>query len=132
MGNITSYTYDAYGNRTSQTINGNTTYFGYDSSGNLTSITDPEGNTVQFSYNVMGWRVSRTDALSRVTNYAYDDLGRLVQITYPDGSVVSFSYDAGEHGSDAGWDRGDKLGLRWKGGEVAREQKRFQHLLQLQ
>jgi uncharacterized protein RhaS with RHS repeats len=48
MGNITTYTYDAYGNRTSQTVNGHTTQFSYDASGNLTSITDPEGNKVEF------------------------------------------------------------------------------------
>jgi len=93
MGNITTYTYDAYGNRTSQTVDGKTTLFGYDASGNLTSITDPEGNKLEFGYNEMGWRVWRKDALLRITNYAYDDLGRLTQITYPDGSVVRFSYD---------------------------------------
>ena len=93
-GNGTTYAYDANGNRTSQTVNGKTTNFGYNANGDLTSITDPLSNQTQFVYTALGWKSSRTDALSRTTNYAYDTMGRLATVTYPDNSTVTFAYDA--------------------------------------
>ena len=57
---ITEYTYDANGNVLSVKTVGDAktqeaiTTMTYDNSGNLTSRTDPQGNTTQFTYDIMG------------------------------------------------------------------------------
>jgi len=92
-GKVTTYGYDAFGNRTSQTVNGKTTNFGYDSHGNFTSITDPLSNQTRFTYNALGWRTSRIDALNRTTNYTLDTMGRVTTVTYPDSTTTTHAYD---------------------------------------
>ena len=57
--NVATFGYDAFGNRTSQTVNGKTTTLGYDANGNLTSITDPLSNVTRFASNALGWKTSR-------------------------------------------------------------------------
>ncbi|MDA1014983.1 MAG: hypothetical protein O3A00_11105 [Planctomycetota bacterium] len=93
-GNIATYGYTAFGNRTSQTVNGKTSTLGYDAHGNLTASTDPLGNATRFTSNALGWRTSRTDALNRATNYAHDTMGRVTLVTLPDLSTTAYAHDA--------------------------------------
>ena len=76
--NVTTYGYDAHGNRTSATdaLNHQTT-FAYDSMDRLTKITYPDTTTTQFAYDIRGRRTSVTDENSKVTSYSYDDADRL-------------------------------------------------------
>lgn len=136
-GQVTTYTYDAVNRIASVTDQeGRTTTYGYDLSGNLTRISDsqsgdllmsydtlnrlvevvsPQG-AVQYAYDAIGRRISRTlsggdvttytyDKANRVktitlmgktASYAYDAAGRLVSKTLPNGIQVAYQYDAAD------------------------------------
>lgn len=74
-----SYTYDANGNRTSETSGGATTTYSFDSLGRLTKAVQPSGTT----------------------SYAYDPAGNLTSVNGPQGSV-SYGYDSAGRLSSAG------------------------------
>ena len=67
--NVTSYTYDARGNRAGviDPINGSAhpTVFAYDVMNRLTGITYPDNTSVGFGYDYRGRRTSATDQNSR-------------------------------------------------------------------
>jgi RHS repeat-associated protein/uncharacterized repeat protein (TIGR01451 family) len=88
LGNVTTYTYDLAGRRTTETITKDgqphTIYYTYDDADNLTTITqtvDSEVVTTSYEYDETGNRVSMTDANEVVTRYEYDGLNRLVKMT---------------------------------------------------
>jgi YD repeat-containing protein len=55
LGNVSTYAYDAAGNKISETDPlGNTTTYSYDASGNLLTITDPLGNVSTNTYDAAG------------------------------------------------------------------------------
>ncbi|GHU81975.1 hypothetical protein FACS189415_1500 [Bacteroidia bacterium] len=62
-----------------------TTSMTYDDKGNLTSQTNPEGQTVSYTYDYenMGNRISATNVYGNTTSYAYDSIGRLISTTDP-------------------------------------------------
>ena len=95
--NVTSYQYDARGNRTAviDPVNGaaHPTTFSYDIMNRLTGITYPDGSTVGFTYDVRGRRISATDQNNRTTTYAYDDADRLTAVTDPANNVTQYAYD---------------------------------------
>jgi RHS repeat-associated protein len=110
-----SYTYDEYGNRTSETdALGRTTRYAFDTLGRMVSVTDADGYTTQLEYDEMnnlitytdplsqeahleydvaGNRTAVIDSLERQTTYEYDFLNHLVAVTYPDGTSTTFTYD---------------------------------------
>ncbi len=67
----------------------------YDSNGwgYAVAATDAMGITIRTSYNALGWKLTSTDALNRVTLYTYDNWGRLTVVTAPDGTQTSTLYD---------------------------------------
>ena len=89
IGGITSYTYDAVGNRASISYpNGNQTTYSYDSLNRLTDLTtaDSNNNVIQsYSYSLdpTGRRTQIVENNGRTTDYQYDTLYRLIdeQIT---------------------------------------------------
>jgi len=95
--NVTSYNYDARGNRTSviDPINGSThpTSFTYDIMNRLTMITYPDGTSGSFGYDYRGRRISATDQNGKTTTYAYDDADRLLSVTDPATHVTQYNYD---------------------------------------
>jgi RHS repeat-associated protein len=120
--NLTQYTYDAVGNKTSFTdARAYKTSFGYDADNNLTSVTDANAkltyysydpvnkqvtvrdprsasaadNTyrTQLSYNELNQVTSMTDALGKSTVSAYDNGGNKSSISYPTGKQVQFTYE---------------------------------------
>ncbi len=72
--------------------NGHTTWYDYDLMGRQTGVADPLGKITWMGYNVAGELVSRVDANGRQTTYAHDALSRPVSETDPLGGHVFFSY----------------------------------------
>ena len=96
---VTEYTYDTSGNPLSVKRVGDAktadaiTSRVYDGSGNMVSETDPEGNTTQFTYDIMGNVLTRRDARNKVWTYGYDGMGRLISATNPLNHNVFYEYD---------------------------------------
>ncbi|WP_254612969.1 RHS repeat-associated core domain-containing protein [Brevibacillus sp. HB1.1] len=96
-GTLTKYTYNEWGQTTSETNGaGETTTYTYDSRGNLVKETDPLGNTTTYTYNEKDLMTAEEDAEGGVTTFAYDEHERLVSMTRPDGCTSSIGYN--EHG----------------------------------
>lgn len=92
--NVTSYEYDARSNVTAVVDANDQRYtFAYD---DLSRVVQAEraGLTVEFTYDALGNRLTRTDFNRRTTNYSFDALNRLTTITYPDATQVVYGYDA--------------------------------------
>jgi len=116
QGGVTSYAYDANGNRTSTTnpdatttsatydnrgnmltstdALGLTTSYAYNNFGQVMSITDPQGGTTAYAYDAKGNMISLTDPAGATTSYAYDAKGNVTKVTDPAGQATSFAYDA--------------------------------------
>lgn len=93
-----SYTYDAAGNRASQTDSeGNTTRFYYDEANRLVKQEEPRIDaglpTTLFKYNAFDQIVEKTDPEGYVTKFQYNILGKPVHIEYPDGTEERYVYD---------------------------------------
>ncbi|NER35197.1 MAG: DUF4114 domain-containing protein [Oscillatoria sp. SIO1A7] len=90
----TSYTYDAQGNRTSQTDPlGNTDRYTYNSLGKLLTSTDPLGNVTSYTFDSRGNVLSMTDAEGNTTTYTYDSVGNPLSINQGLGDETRFEYD---------------------------------------
>ncbi len=100
---VTTYTYDTFGNRSSITnAFGHTTQLlDYNGRGQPARVIDANGTETVLTYHVRGWLISVTvvdpsgvAALNSVTNYTYDNVGQLIEITQPNGVVLTYTYDA--------------------------------------
>ncbi|MBZ0318928.1 MAG: hypothetical protein K8L91_21110 [Anaerolineae bacterium] len=86
-----SYTYDAVGNRTSQTVNGQATTYSYNALDQMTqSVTG--GTTTTYAYDGRG-NLATTTTGSDVTTYTYDALDRLITAQVPGSSAAAYTYD---------------------------------------
>ena len=86
------FTYDAMGNRLSQTENNTRTDYAYNNLDQLvSSITDSV--VTDYTYNPRGNLTTVTTDLA-TTSYAWDARDRMVGVGLPDGSAVSYVYDA--------------------------------------
>ena len=102
LGNVTTMTYDDNGNVLTETVqrtfNGiltdETTSFEYDALDRLVKTTDPLGNITQQVYDEVGNKVQDIDALGRITRYSYDPYRRLTRTDHLDGSFTTMVYDA--------------------------------------
>ena len=91
---VTLYTYDPDGNRTSMTdANGHTTTYAYDMLDLLTHTTNALGYTTSVTNDPAGNKIAKTDANGHTTWYAYDAQNRVAYITNALGSVSAFAYD---------------------------------------
>lgn len=98
---ITTFTYDAAGNRTSMTnaLGHVTSYSGYDGNGNPGEMTDPNGIKTTFTYDGLG----RVKAITikhptdpekdATTSLEYDIEGRVTKLTRPQTASLLFQYD---------------------------------------
>lgn len=95
-GNVTSLTYTSNGDSASMTRTLVSTgqavvarYSHGDAShpGDVTAITDPGGNTTDYSYDAYGDVVKTTDPVGNVTTATYSVLGKKLSSTSPDGNV---------------------------------------------
>ncbi len=71
--------------------------------GNLGSLTDPMGNTTQWSYDAQNRLTSETDALDNTKTFAYDPAGNLSQYTDADGRANTYQYDSAGNVSGETW-----------------------------
>lgn len=116
---ITSYTYDAAGNRTSETnplgettsylydvmnrireesnVAGRKTEYEYDKNSNLTGIVNAGGGRVRFAYDSNGNLTGLTDESGRKAAYAYDRSDRLIEaavgVGTEEAASVRYIYD---------------------------------------
>lgn len=97
-----TFTYDAQGNRTSQTITAGgvtrTWTYAYNAQGLMTQLTGPRTDVAQvwnFTYDAQGNLSSVQDPLGHVTRFtAYDAYGHPLSIIDPNGVTATFTYDA--------------------------------------
>ncbi|PKO04434.1 MAG: hypothetical protein CVU41_16860 [Chloroflexi bacterium HGW-Chloroflexi-3] len=82
------FTYDAVGNRLTQTVGTATTQYTYNDLDQLLSA-----GAAQYQYDGRGNLARVTDGAD-VTQYAYDAADRLRGVTLPDGTAVAYTYDA--------------------------------------
>jgi YD repeat-containing protein len=90
--------YDSVGNliRVTDPAGNQTTYNGYNGLGLPASVIDPNGYTVNYSYDSRGRvrSISRTlDGVSATTMLGYNGLGQLSSVNYPDGGALVYAYD---------------------------------------
>ena len=91
---LVSYRYDSQGNRISVTdANGNTTTYDYDLLGRLIGMIDPLGYGMAMTYDGIGNMLTLIDKLGRITTFEYDLKQQLLYTTNPDGTIVSTLYD---------------------------------------
>ena len=89
-----SYTYGSRNRLLSKTIDnwGKAISYTYDNVGNRTSMTDPEGNITNYSYNLNNRLTSLTNQLG-ATTFSMDIMGRLIQQNNPNGTYSTYTYD---------------------------------------
>jgi RHS repeat-associated protein len=74
-----------------------TVSYAYDANDRLVKVTQADGSSIAYSYDLGGNRTSVTTQLAagpaRVTNYTFDALNRIATVTDPEGAVTRNSYD---------------------------------------
>jgi RHS repeat-associated protein len=99
-GRTTNYTYDAVGNRLSQsivdTVTGQvkTTAWTYNPQGLVATETTPNGGVTTYTYDTAGNPATVKNALNQVTSYQHDAAGRMTREQAPNGLVTTYAYDA--------------------------------------
>ena len=69
-------------------------YVGYDANGYPNSAVDPAKDPASTAvFNVLGWKLSGTDANSHTTTSTYDNWGRVTAVTAPDNAQTTTTYD---------------------------------------
>ncbi len=110
LGTVQSFRYDSRGNLLASALGfdlrvtpNKATTFTYDTYGNKLSETDPLGNSTSYTYDTMGRVLSMTppptgtmdaDPSLRTTRYTYDDLGNQLTVIEPLGRITHYEYDA--------------------------------------
>ena len=79
--------------------NGNTITYTYDGEKKLVSMTDTAGGTLVFTYDTTVEKklISIKDGANRLTSYGYDSSGNLVSISYPDQKETRYGYGTEVH-----------------------------------
>jgi RHS repeat-associated protein len=90
--------YDSAGNlsvhKDPMTPTNNTTYE-YNGFSKVKKVTDPEGNIINFYYDLMANLASMTDANSKTTSYEYNYRGQATKITDALNNITQFAYGSG-------------------------------------
>lgn len=116
-GNLTQYTYDDEGNRTSITdAKGYKTNYSYDENNNLKSVTDPQNRTTFYQYDPVNKQVTIQDARSSSsedntykTTYGYNELNKITSITDPLMRKTTYTYDKSGNIGDTTYPNGNKV-----------------------
>jgi RHS repeat-associated protein len=91
---VTTYTYDAVGNRLTLTVpDCNTTTDAYDADNRQTTETNAAGDVTSTTYDPDSNVETVTAPNLNVTTNTYDSLNRLIQVTDSVGLVATFTYD---------------------------------------
>ncbi|MDQ2976022.1 MAG: Ig-like domain-containing protein, partial [Acidobacteriota bacterium] len=94
LNRTTTSTYDADGNRLTQTDASGTVVFTYNQLGEVLTRTDQLNNLTTNAYDAAGNPLTTTNALGKATNFAYDTRGLILTLTDARGKVTSFAYDS--------------------------------------
>jgi YD repeat-containing protein len=95
LGNRTTYSYNRFGQMTSQTnALGYVTTYSYDSFGNRNAVTDPLGHTTTSVYDASGNVIQSIDPLGNISSATYDPQNRQLTSTDPLGHTTTVAYDS--------------------------------------
>jgi RHS repeat-associated protein len=114
-GSQVSFTYDANGNRLTQTDAGGTVNYSYDRLNRLTSETPPSGPQVTYGYDLTDNLTSITDGGGTVSYQYAGTAGRLSSVTQPDTSQITFGYDADGNRNQVSYPNGVVLATMFDG-----------------
>ncbi len=67
--------------------------YSYDSDGNLQSVTLPDSDDINITYDALNRRVRYVDSTDNSWAYTYDNNGNISQISDPLGSVIDYTHD---------------------------------------
>ncbi len=97
--NVTTYGYDAEGNRTSvREPEGQETAYAYDELGKLTRVVQPGTTATRYRYDRNRNKLEQEDARGKIVAYQYDQLNRLTTLTQLGGLTTEHQYD--ENGNE--------------------------------
>jgi RHS repeat-associated protein len=102
-GRVTAFTYDALGNKLTESITDSATaqartwQWAYNGQGLVETMTDPKGGLWRYGYDAAGNLASEKNPLGQQTSYSHDAAGRIVSQTEPNGLVTTFGYDLRGH-----------------------------------
>ncbi|MCW5319220.1 hypothetical protein GTQ43_38205 [Nostoc sp. KVJ3] len=89
-----SYTYDSITSQIATVTDGRgVTRYGYDNYDRLASITNPDGQTIGYGYDLLGNLTSQTTSVGTV-NYTYDSLNRLDKVIVAGRTLTDYDYNA--------------------------------------
>jgi RHS repeat-associated protein len=91
-GSGVDYSYDALGNKLTETSYGRTVSSQYDVAGNRTLLTYPDGNPIQYTYDILNRMKQVKNGSTVLAEYSYDDLGRETGISRSNSTSTSMSY----------------------------------------
>jgi RHS repeat-associated protein len=95
LGGIQSFTYDAIGQKLSETDQlGHTFGYTYSPKRHLTSVTDPLGAVTSYEYDPAGNQAASIDAKGRRSEMTYDARSQLLTHTDPLRNTWSYTFDA--------------------------------------
>jgi RHS repeat-associated protein len=87
------YTWDALGRKLTETSYGRIVSSQYDVAGNRTRLTYPDGNYIQYTYDILDrMQQVRQNSSTVLAQYAYDDLNRESSISRGNPATTSFTY----------------------------------------
>ena len=106
-----------------------TIYNSYDANGRLTQMTDANGITTGFSYDLRGRVIGVTvsppvgQGAPRLTQSSYNHIGQLTQAILPDGVTLDYTYDAAQYLRSITDNLGNKIeyGYDLKGNRTAEQ-----------
>ncbi|WP_196219364.1 RHS repeat-associated core domain-containing protein [Leptospira santarosai] len=84
---------NAVGNILSKTENGKTIQYQYDSNSKTTQIKDPEGKNVNFTFDLLGHKLSQTTVNTGTTTFQYSVSGKVLEQRNANGSFLTYQYD---------------------------------------
>ena len=90
---IETNTYNELGLLTTVTTAEGDTLYQYDDASRLISVTQPNGETVNYTYDSHGNRSSMTYPNGKTVSYSYDEMNRLIAVKGVDGETTKYSYD---------------------------------------
>jgi len=94
LNHVTSFTYDADGNRQTTTNPTGTITYTYGAFGQLLTTTNQLNGVTTNTYDSVGKLLTTTDALNNVTSFTYNSRGQMLTATDARGKVTAFTYDS--------------------------------------
>ncbi|TGK14294.1 RHS repeat-associated core domain-containing protein [Leptospira stimsonii] len=84
---------NALGEILSKTENGKTIQYIYDANSKTTQVRDPEGKNVNFTYDLLGHKLSQTTVNTGNTTFQFSVSGKVIEQRNANGSYLSYQYD---------------------------------------